>query len=102
MPDTDIQTGSVTKPAARKRTTSKPRVAKFVPYKAGQGDKEMLSPESQVAWMDFWGTLTEKEKATVGRALNTIIAEPIFHDGYRKFFRFWRIAVRDLLSNIKF
>lgn len=107
MADTDTNTNAVTKARKPRTTTKAPgmgqnRATKFIPYTTGQGDKEMLDAESQRVWMDFWGTLTEKEKAIVGRALNVIITPPLFNQGYRKFFRFWRAAVRDLTSNLKF
>lgn len=74
-----------------KRTTKKVVQPTFEPLKAPDGSKEILSAENQIRFYNMFVGLSPEQRTAVVAVLNAISTAPMLDDGYRKFFRFWRV-----------
>jgi len=77
------------KPARKPRARTAP-AQQFQPISAPVGSKEILSPANQVIFYNMIASMTPEQVQAVTLVLNAISTPPLWNDGYRKFFRFWR------------
>jgi hypothetical protein len=75
------------------KRTATPSTPIFQPITVPEGAKAVLTPANLVLFNTMFIAFSPEQKAAVTLVLNEIsrTGGPLLTDGYRKFFRFWRV-----------